>query len=101
MTKVITGRAVGPALVDALGLPKRTVWFELRVHCDEVVSCVCEFYPEFDPRRLESVLQSYELVRRQPPQVLELSESAGCSEEFRSEFNRWLLEQFGTIGEMV
>ena len=55
---------IGPALIAALGLPKRTVWFELRCAVNESVTAKCEFYP--DDGDLLAELAEYRLVRREP-----------------------------------
>lgn len=53
------------ALQDALGLPRETVWFELRCAVDEVVTVRCGYHPRadgvegFDARTL---LANYKLV---------------------------------------
>lgn len=52
-------------LQDALGLPRETVWFELRCAVDEVVTVQCGFHPQadgvagWDPKPL---LANYRLV---------------------------------------
>lgn len=76
--------APGPfarALMNALGLPKRTRSFELRCAVDEAVTVKCEYYPDadtaagFDPHPL---LAEYRLV--QVEQVTEPSQStAQCN----------------------
>jgi hypothetical protein len=63
---------LGQKLCDALGLPKRVVWFELRVACDELVTVKCEYYPERNDRMpLEAVFAQFEfeVVRREPVEV--------------------------------
>lgn len=57
------------ALLDALGLPKRTRSFELRCAAGEAVTVKCEYYPDadtasgFDPQPL---LAEYRLVQVEP-----------------------------------
>jgi hypothetical protein len=58
-------QVLGSKLIEALGMPKHVVWFELRCAVDEVVSVRCEYHPE-EPNGLspETVLAKYEVVER-------------------------------------
>lgn len=68
---VLLGQGLGPALGDALGLPKGLIWFELRVALDEVVSIKCEYYPHIDKPLLESVIEDFQVVRREQPRKID------------------------------
>lgn len=59
----IMGRQIGQAMCDALGLPKNTASFTLRVRHDEIVSVECQYYPDNGPD-LVAALAEYELARR-------------------------------------
>ena len=61
----ILGQDIGPSLIKALGLPKQTVWFELRCAVNEIVTVKCEYWPEGDPFAISAVLAEYELVQRE------------------------------------
>lgn len=39
---IVLGQQIGKKLAEALGLPPRTIWFELRVAVNEVVSVKLE-----------------------------------------------------------
>ena len=41
-----TSQEVGPRIVELLGLPKGTIWFELRCAVNEMVTVKCEYYPD-------------------------------------------------------
>jgi hypothetical protein len=66
MRQVITAQSIGPDLIHALGLPKRTVGFTLRCYVGEMVKVECEYYPE-DGQGLVKALSSYEVYRRAVP----------------------------------
>lgn len=81
MAKLMT--APGPfvlGLVAALGLPKRTTWFELRCAPGEAVTVKCEYYPDestaagFDPQPL---LAEYRLVSKADGAGFATGQSAG------------------------
>lgn len=59
----ILGHEIGKALIDALGLPKQTISFVLRVQADRLVTVECEYYPD-DAPALVTALAEYELVPR-------------------------------------
>lgn len=58
-------------LAKLLGLPDRTIWFELRVGRDEPVTIKCAFYPEprefTDDGELVQLLGEYKLTEITPP----------------------------------
>jgi hypothetical protein len=61
------GQNVSPRLIEALGLPKHTMWFELRVAAGEIASVKCAYHPERDGVELADViLTEYQLVERTP-----------------------------------
>lgn len=64
----IDGKELGNKLIDALGLPKTTVWLELRVSINEVVSMKCCYYPDISSDRLIEVLSEYELHAKKDKQ---------------------------------
>lgn len=70
----IMAHEIGNALCDALGLPKYTKSFVLRVEANQVVTVECEYYPALD-HRFESALAEFELVRR-PEQQAEPARAA-------------------------
>jgi hypothetical protein len=45
-------------MLDALGLPKNTVWFELRVAVDEAITVRCAYYPELPDGKRGELLSS-------------------------------------------
>jgi hypothetical protein len=53
---------LGKKLCAVLGLPKRVLWFELRVAYDEAVTVKCEYHPESVDGRptIDTVLAEYE-----------------------------------------
>jgi len=61
---MILGQYIGSALLEALGLPPGTAWFELRCACDEAVTVKCEYYPAGGDG-LATVLAEYQLIRRE------------------------------------
>jgi hypothetical protein len=63
------GKELGNKLIDALGLPKNTVWLELRVAINEVASVTCCYYPDISSERLIEVLSEYELHAKSTPCV--------------------------------
>lgn len=65
---MILGRHIGPALVEALGLPRNTAWFELRCAVDEAVTVKCEYYPAGSDG-LATVFAQYQLVHRDGPEL--------------------------------
>lgn len=67
---LMLGQQIGPAMVKALGLPARTVWFELRCAVDEAVTVKCEYLPS-DGNSLVVSFVEYELTRRTPPNTEE------------------------------
>lgn len=70
------------ALMRALGLSARTVWFELRYTVNEVVTVKCEYHPDgdiaagFDPRPL---LAEYRLTVVDPCGVPVAAPARGLS----------------------
>lgn len=55
------------ALLDALGLPKRTRSFELRCAVGEAVTVKCEYYPDADTAAgfdLQPLLAEYQLIEK-------------------------------------
>ena len=64
---LLHGQNVSQRLVEALGLPKNTVWFELRVAYGEIATVKCAYQPENSSDKLADViLAEYELVERAP-----------------------------------
>lgn len=64
----VIGQQIGQSLIDALGLPKNLISFELRVAANEVVSVRCEYLPDdLDGAALQSAFAEYELVERSAP----------------------------------
>lgn len=51
-------------LMKALGLPNHTSAFELRVAVDEIVTVKCWYAPEVNSETLETVMEEYELHRK-------------------------------------
>lgn len=62
----ITANEIGQDLIAALGLPKLTCAFTLRVRANEVVTVECEYYPE-NGKALTIALMAYDLVPRFRP----------------------------------
>lgn len=63
---IVGNTVIGAQLCNALGLPKNTRWFELRVGVDELVTIKCEYLPEdLDGALLEPILAEYQLVEKQ------------------------------------
>lgn len=66
------------ALLEALGLPRRTKWFELRVAIDEAVTVRCEYLPEpfeiedeyVDVTSLASDASDYRIARKRLKSIL-------------------------------
>lgn len=56
------GRQIGQELCDALGLPKNTIGFTLRVYANEIVTVSCEYAPD-DPG-IVRLLGKFDLVQR-------------------------------------
>lgn len=93
---LLLGHHVGRELIEILGLPEKTVSFEIRFAYNEVVAVRCEFYPDVqDSDDLVSVFRSYRLESGGPKPKFQLSAQAGCSDGVRDDFNAWLLERFG------
>lgn len=64
----IIGQILGKQLIEALGLPERVTWFELRVAVNQVVTVTCEHHVDSDKAPgIVAVLSKYELVERQQP----------------------------------
>lgn len=61
---MIHGQQIGKALIDALGLPKNTKGFTLRVYANEIVTVACEYAPT-DPSIVQ-LLGQFEVVHRGP-----------------------------------
>lgn len=66
----IVGHEIGGALIKAIGLPKQTVSFVLRVESGRIVTVECEYYPD-GAHDIVTALAEYELVPRivSPPDV--------------------------------
>ena len=58
---IVTGQAIGKKLIEILGLPARTRWFELRVATNELVTIKCGYLPDIKEGAIEEVLAEYEL----------------------------------------
>ena len=66
---IMTSRNISPRLCEALGLPKHTLWFELRADAssDKAVTIKCMYFPEeADGNLADAILTEYELVERKP-----------------------------------
>lgn len=59
---------IGPKLINALGLPRTTKWFELRCAVDEVVTVKCCYYPEVSDggQELVGILSEYQVCKKEP-----------------------------------
>jgi len=67
MTAILPANDFGSQLIKILGLPKNTIWFELRCALDEFVSLKCEYYPdnlEVKKDEIKKLLAEYELVKK-------------------------------------
>lgn len=62
---MILSNKIGPALIEALGLPKQTIAFTLRARAGHFVSVECEYAPESD--RFVTELANYRVVRIDTP----------------------------------
>lgn len=62
--RVVTGRQISQRLIEALGLPKNTTSFELRVAANEFVTVRCEYLPEGDPVEIVAAIAEYNLIQR-------------------------------------
>ena len=61
---MITGVDIGKDLIEALGLPKNTISFVLRVKGSDLITVECEYCP--DNGDFIPVLAEYALVRIEP-----------------------------------
>jgi hypothetical protein len=62
----VTGNAIGPAIIQALGLPPETTRIELFIGVNEVVEVACRFYPSADGMaQVAAILKRYTLVEKQ------------------------------------
>lgn len=57
----IMGQQIGQKLIDALGLPKNTVSFELRCAVNEAVTVRCEYFPEGE-EAIDTLINDYQLI---------------------------------------
>lgn len=57
----ITGVNIDQELLDALKLPKHTVWFSLTCSMDGPLMIECEYLPDLDQGELTRVVKTYEL----------------------------------------
>lgn len=62
---IMSGNNISQALIEALGLPKHTIWFEVRAHMNSVVTVRCSYYPDINQTELVSAFSEYELCRKQ------------------------------------
>lgn len=63
----VTGTTIGKRLIEALGLPKHTIWAEFRIAHNEIVSVKCGYFPDLiDPTELVEVLAEFELHEKTP-----------------------------------
>ena len=62
----ILASELGKALIEALGLPKHTLSFTLRVRAGAAVRVECEYLPQ-NSDRLAAALMEYDLVPRSRP----------------------------------
>lgn len=51
------------AMIRTLGLPPLTRWFELRVHCNEIVSVTCGYLPEPNSHPLNELVGKFRVER--------------------------------------
>lgn len=62
---VVSGNEFGAMVINALGLPKHTRWFELRCAVGEKVKIKCKYFPDEldvgEDGKLITVLKEYEL----------------------------------------
>jgi aconitase B len=64
---LVLGRDLGNKLRQALGLPEKTVWFELRCHCEELATVRCGYYlddAKMENGKLVETLAEFELRER-------------------------------------
>src|SRR5579872_1379744 len=93
----ISSHDIGPSLIKALGLPKRTVSFELRCAVDEFVTVQCKYHPDLDGDCLELLLSNYALyavggtVSVQPPRLMGDAITTGIMPADAIGFDAWLL----------
>lgn len=58
---------IGPKLINALGLPPQTKWFELRCAVNEIVTVKCCYYPEVsdDGDELVAIMSEYRVCEKE------------------------------------
>ena len=72
-------------LRERLGLPDGTTKFTLAAAVNEIVTVDCTYYPH--PLRIQ-------------PKLEVLPAFKWCSDAFRRDMNKWLLDRFGATGEI-
>lgn len=65
MSSPVCTLAIGKLLVEALKLPPRTKNVDLRMHVNEAVSVICEYYP--DRKSVETVVKHLALYEVREP----------------------------------
>lgn len=64
----IMGNEIGKAMLEALGLPKGTVGFTLRVRSGKIVTVECEYCPDVEKGSVVRAMAQYSLVRKAMPE---------------------------------
>jgi len=82
MNKPIPTQRIGADLVKALGLPKMTTSFTLRVAAGEIVTVSCEYYPE--DGGIVPALAVYDLIERPAQQ------SSPAPDPASQHFDTWM-----------
>jgi hypothetical protein len=61
----VIGNAIGPAMIEALGLPPETTRIEIFIGVNEVVEVACRFCPSADGmEKVAAILKRYTLVEK-------------------------------------
>lgn len=76
---------VGPALVEALGLPKRTIWMEISLRAGEAVKIRAEHYADVlsvnaFTKEIDRFLVDYVLTKREQPKPRPFDVDRECEE---------------------
>ena len=58
---VVRSEAMGAKLTEVFGLPKNTVWVELRFAAGEPVTVKCGYYPDVLKEELVEMFSEFEL----------------------------------------
>ena len=95
-----------PTLIALLGLPKHTLWFELKMGVSKPATVRCEYYPQpheiftgaDGEKHLRTILDEYEIttVSKVAARRPKIAVRAGlCSDTVTAEINAWLVQTFG------